>query len=111
MNPPLTPKPKRHVFVCMNERPEGHPRGCCKGKQAEEVLQALKSAAAKKGLRSEVRIQKSGCLDVCEQGPAAVIYPEGVWYGEIKPEDAEEIVESHLVKGQPVTRLVIPGRD
>ncbi len=110
MNEPKTPKPKRHVFVCTNERPEGHPRGCCKAKGAEALLQGLKSEAARLGIQQEIRIQKSGCLDVCEQGPALVVYPEGVWYGEVKPTDLKEIAESHLGKSQVVSRLLIPGR-
>ena len=48
---------------------------------------------------------QAGCLDACSQGPAVVVYPEGVWYGHVKVEDVPEIVESHLVRGQPVERL------
>jgi len=52
-----------------------------------------------------VRINKSGCLDQCEHGPTVVVYPEAVWYGNVKPEDAAAIVEEHLVGGRPVERL------
>ena len=52
-----------------------------------------------------VRANSSGCLDNCALGPSVVVYPEGVWYGHVRPEDVPEIVESHLVNGVPVERL------
>jgi (2Fe-2S) ferredoxin len=114
---PLAPKPDvkvkkldRHLFVCTNERPAGHPRGCCRSKGAEELLQAFKAEAARAGLGSQVRAQKAGCLDVCEYGASAVVYPDNVWYGAVTPADVAEIVKSHLVEGQPVERLRIPGK-
>lgn len=108
------PKPvtrfKHHIFVCMNERPPGHPRGCCKEKGAEELLQAFKSEVARAGLQSIVRAQKSGCLDTCEYGASIVVYPDNVWYGHVTLKDVPEIVESHLIRGTPVERLKIPGK-
>ena len=59
------------------------------------------------GLGGKVRINKSGCLDQCEHGPTVVVYPEAVWYGGVKPENAAEIVQEHLVGGRPVERLRI----
>jgi (2Fe-2S) ferredoxin len=89
-----------HVFVCQNERPPGHPRGCCKEKGSEALLQALKSEAAKRGLKGNVRVQKSGCLDVCEDGAALVAYaphvPNGLWFGDAKPEDAPALIDKLL---------------
>jgi (2Fe-2S) ferredoxin len=67
-------------------------------------LQKLAKAA---GLAGRVRINKSGCLDQCEHGPVMVVYPEAVWYGNVRPEDAAEIVTEHLVGGRPVERLRI----
>ncbi len=107
-------KLKAHVFICTNERPAGHPRGCCKSKGSEEVLKAFKTEVAKRGLTSEVRAQKAGCLDVCEYGPSVVIYPEGIWYGNVKEADVPEIVQKHLiaqkVESKAIERLVIPGK-
>jgi (2Fe-2S) ferredoxin len=54
-----------------------------------------------------VRVNKAGCLDRCEHGPVAVVYPEAVWYTFIDTSDIDEIVESHLRDGQPVRRLMI----
>ena len=75
------PNFERHVFVCTNVRPDGHPRGCCAGKQSEAIREALKQAVAERGLKRRVRINGAGCLDQCEHGPTIVVYPEAVWYG------------------------------
>ena len=48
----------------------------------------------------------SGCLGICFDGPALVVYPEATWYANVKPSDLKEIVEQHMVGGQPVERLV-----
>jgi len=90
----------------MNERPAGHPRGCCSTKGAGEVLVAFKRALRIRGLDGRVRGNKAGCLDTCENGVSVVIYPEGVWYGGVTPADVEEIVESHVIGGKVVERLL-----
>src|SRR5512137_1142096 len=97
----------RHVFVCENRRPDGHPRGCCAATGGAEVKEALKAALKARGLQARIRANSAGCLDACEQGPAMVVYPEGVWYGHVTPADVPEIVEKHLVGGEPVERLVL----
>ena len=56
-----------------------------------------------------MRANTAGCLDACAYGPTVVVYPEGVWYGGVRPEDVPEIVERHLMGGEPVVRLLIPG--
>jgi len=67
----------------------------------------MKKEIKEHGLRSDVRANQSGCLDACEFGPSVVVYPEGIWYGGVKPEDVPEIMESHIINGQPVERLKI----
>jgi (2Fe-2S) ferredoxin len=98
---------ERHVFVCENQRPAGHPRGCCASRGGAGVKEALKEAIRARGLQGRVRANSAGCLDACERGAAMVIYPEGVWYGGVTPADVPEIVESHLVGGRIVERLLI----
>lgn len=110
MSTPTVKNLKHHIFVCMNERPAGHPRGCCATKDAEKVLHALKEGIAQAGLSSEVRAQKAGCLDTCEYGVSVVFYPENVWYGAVKPSDVPEIIQSHLIQNVPIQRLRIPGK-
>ena len=98
---------ERHVFVCTNERGPGHPRGCCSAKNSVSIREALKARCKLAGLGARVRINKSGCLDQCEHGPTIVVYPEAIWYGFVKMEDIEEIVQTHLIGGVPVERATI----
>jgi (2Fe-2S) ferredoxin len=100
-----------HVFVCTNERPAGHPRGCCKAKGSEKLRDYMKARAKELGLR-DVRINSAGCLDRCELGPTMVIYPEGVWYAPKTTADIDEILATHMVAGGRVRRLMLkPGDD
>ncbi len=69
------------------------------------VHRALKQAVARRGLDSAVRVNNSGCLNQCGHGPMVVVYPDAVWYAGVSADDAEEIVESHLLNGMPVERL------
>ena len=101
-------KLQRHVFVCINERPADHPKGCCKAKGGVEVRDALKAELTKRGLSKVIRANNAGCLDQCEHGVTVVVYPEQTWYGHVTVDDVNEIVENHLIGGEPVTRLLIP---
>ena len=101
----------RHVFVCTNVRPEGHPRGCCKAKGSEQLRDYMKARAKELGLKN-VRINTAGCLERCELGPSMVIYPEGVWYSPKTNADIDEILSQHMVAGGRVPRLMLkPGDD
>ncbi len=99
---------EKHVFVCTNTRPKGHPRGCCSAKDSAAVRERLKQLVADRGLKRRFRINAAGCLDQCEHGITMVVYPEGVWYGFVEKGDVEEILESHLIGGVPVRRLILP---
>lgn len=55
----------------------------------------------------KIRINKSGCLDRCSEGPCVVVYPEGVWYTYVDVQDIDEIIDRHLIKGEIVERLRI----
>jgi (2Fe-2S) ferredoxin len=96
---------EHHVFVCHNTRPVDAPRPSCTADGKSELHTQLQQLTKAAGLGNTVRINKSGCLDQCEHGPTVVVYPEAVWYGHVKPEDAAEIVQEHLVNGRPVERL------
>ena len=99
----------KHIFVCMNTREAGHPRGSCDPTGQGELQRLFKTKLAERGVaNSTVRANKCGCLDQCELGPTVVVYPEAVWYGHVRPEDVDEIIESHIIGGHPVERLVIP---
>ena len=98
----------RHVFICVNERGPDDPRGCCKARGGDAVAAAFKSKLHGRGLKRIVRANKAGCLDQCAQGVTLVVYPEGVWYGHVTPDDVDEIIERHILGGEPVERLVLP---
>ncbi len=97
----------KHLFICTNQRPEGDARGCCASKGSEKIRDFFKEEIKKRGLQGRMRANASGCIDQCAQGPAVVIYPEGVWYRVPSIADAQEIVESHLEKGKLVERLLM----
>ena len=101
------PKFERHIFVCGNVRPAAHPRGCCDPSGSAELQKRFKQKLAELGLKGKVRANQAGCLDQCEHGPNVVIYPEAVWYGGVTVDDVDEIVQSHVVAGQPVRRLLL----
>lgn len=95
---------RKHVFICINQRPEGDPKGCCWDKRSVRRRLFMKNRAKELGLE-DVRINASGCLDRCELGPTMVIYPEGVWYTFENDEDIEEILQRHVIDDARVDRL------
>ena len=99
---------RRHLFVCINDRGPGHPKGSCGPRGAAEVAAAFKKGAYDRGLKRIVRVNKAGCLDQCARGVTCVVYPEAVWYGGVTLDDVDEIIDRHLIGGEPVERLVIP---
>jgi (2Fe-2S) ferredoxin len=99
---------KHHIFFCLNERKVGEQ--ACAHHQAQAAFDHCKQLIKAAGLSgpSQVRVNKSGCLDRCSGGPVAVVYPQGTWYTYMDNADIEEIVEKHLKQGEVVERLVIP---
>lgn len=100
---------KHHIFFCLNQRENG--QSCCADQGAQQAFEHCKSKVKAEGLAGPggVRVNKAGCLDRCAGGPVAVVYPEAVWYSFVDASDIDEIVESHLKKGQPVERLLVPA--
>ena len=101
------PRPRRtsriwekHVFVCTSgdwcPRVDGDGLG---------VHARMKRLVAEAGIKGRVRVNHSGCLDQCGNGPMVVVYPEAVWYWGVRVEDVDEIVREHLIGGRPVERL------
>ncbi|WP_406616322.1 NADH-quinone oxidoreductase subunit NuoF [Candidatus Caldatribacterium sp.] len=78
----------------------------CISSGAFRVKEALLREMQKNGLEGEVRLVETGCVGPCNLGPLAIVYPEGVFYQKLSPEDAEEIVREHLLKGRIVERLL-----
>jgi (2Fe-2S) ferredoxin len=100
---------RKHIFFCTNDRGAGADRPSCNQCGSSAIREYAKSRVKELGLAGEgnVRVNTSGCLDRCEEGPVCVVYPEGVWYTYVDETDVDEIIESHLVGGKPVERLKI----
>ncbi|MEW6743256.1 MAG: (2Fe-2S) ferredoxin domain-containing protein [Planctomycetota bacterium] len=98
---------QHHIFVCVNERPAGHPSGCCLHRGGEAVRLAFKEEIERRGLAGKIRANKAGCMDHCEHGVAVVIYPENIWYGHVTEGDVPEILDRLLDGAQVVERLLI----
>ena len=97
-----------HIFFCLNQRSNGE--ACCAEHAAQAGFDRCKQQVKAQGLAGPggVRVNKAGCLDRCAGGPVAVVYPEAVWYTFVDASDVDEIVESHLKRGQVVERLRLP---
>ncbi|VAW58291.1 Ferredoxin, 2Fe-2S [hydrothermal vent metagenome] len=98
---------QQHVFFCTNQRTDG--RKCCEQAGASQLRAYAKAKIKSLGLsgKGQVRINTAGCLDRCGQGPVIVVYPGEVWYRYQNEADIDEIIEQHLVKNQPVKRLML----
>lgn len=98
---------KQHVFFCTNVRESG--RSCCGRQDANELrnymkerLKALKMTGA-----GHIRINSAGCMGRCDEGPVLVVYPDELWYRFASKADIDLIIEQHILKGEPVARLLL----
>lgn len=101
------PKFTCHIFVCCNRREPGHSRGCCDPTGSEALRERFKQELKKRNLGPLVRANKSGCLEQCEQGPTVVLYPQAIWYGGVRLEDVERIIDETVIGGRVLEDLVI----
>ncbi len=102
------PKPTKHVFVCTQSRPAGHPRGSCQAKGGSEVLQTFWQQMQARNLFDQFSVTYAGCLGPCDSGPNVLVYPEGVLYSGVSPTDVTAIIDEHLLGNQVVERLKAP---
>jgi NADP-reducing hydrogenase subunit HndC len=91
-------KYKMHILVCGGTG--------CTASLSDKIAKNLKDNLADKGLENDVQVVLTGCFGFCEKGPIVKIMPDNTFYTEVKPEDAKEIIEEHIIKGRKVTRLL-----
>ena len=92
---------RSHVLVCGGT-------GCTSSGSAE-ILKRFDAQIAEHGLQKEIKLVHTGCFGLCEAGPVVIVYPEGAFYSRVKPDDVNEIVSEHLIKGRIVQRLLFAG--
>jgi len=99
--------PKHHIFVCTSCRINGQQKGYCFQKDSVKIVQKFMEEIDDRELSGEVMITNTGCFGICEKGPVVVVYPEGVWYGNVTINDVEKIMEQHIEGNEKVAELVI----
>lgn len=103
------PKPEKHVFVCTQQRPPGHPRSSCGEKQCAAVMEEFLWQVQNKELYDKIQVTATGCMGPCSEGPTVLVYPEGVMYGGVNKESVNTIIDEHLVGNKPVESLLMPA--
>jgi NADP-reducing hydrogenase subunit HndC len=87
-----------HLLVCGGTS--------CKSQESDQLSEKLKKELSKQGLEDTVQVIMTGCFGFCEKGPIVKVMPDNTFYTQVKPEDAEDIVEEHVIKGRRVERLL-----
>ena len=89
---------KFHILVCGGTG--------CMSSNSRQITENLNDAIKAAGMTDDVKVLQTGCFGFCEQGPIVKILPDNTFYTQVKPEDANEIIAEHIVKGRKVERLL-----
>lgn len=95
---------KKHVFVCNGEHCTKNGSAAVKARFMEELR--ARGLQRKRAIKGDFMCTDCSSVGFCDIGPAVLVYPDGVWYAHVQPSDVPEIIESHLIGGRPVERLV-----
>ena len=96
---------EKYVLICGNKRPEEDPRGSC-GVKCPNLRDLLKEELGRRKIHKRFRALTTSCMDFCASGPTVCVMPDNVWYQGVGPGDLSEIIESHLLRGKVVERLL-----
>ena len=108
--PIVTAPIRHHVFVCTGKS--------CSARDSAEVLAAFEGELKQRGLlfgreakgknpRGSIVVTECASVGFCSIGPAVMVYPDGVWYAQVRSSDVAEIIDEHLIKGEPIARLAL----
>jgi (2Fe-2S) ferredoxin len=84
---------KKAVFVCCNVREGGRVACANPGRGGDDILKALKEGVKHAGLKKQIRVARSGCLDLCEKGPNLFVFPDGEWYSGVTESDVPALLQ------------------
>lgn len=104
------PRPKKHLLVCVQNRPPTQQRRACGERGCIGVFQEFSRQFLLQGLHDDFLLSNSGCLGTCAQGPVVLVYPDNVMYGGVEVADVAVIIDQHLLGGVPVQRLLVPAK-
>lgn len=101
------PRPEKHVFVCTQQRPQGHPRSSCAEKGCATVMEEFLWQVQQRELFEKIQVTATGCMGPCSEGSTVLVYPEGVMYSGITKENVATIFDEHLLNDEPVESMLI----
>ena len=102
------PRVHTHFLVCTNARPAGHPLPSCAPRGGAAVYAAFTRELARRGFPHGVKVTATGCLTPCQHGPNVVVYPEGIWYANVRAADVPRLLAAHLDGVGDVSALLLP---
>lgn len=103
------PRPQKHVFICTQARPTGHPRGSCAQKGCGQVMEEFLNQLQQRNLFDRIMVTATGCIGPCGFGANVLVYPGGIMYGSVTAADVATIFDEHLLGDTTVARLMLPS--